>query len=83
MRHVLCSVLEFEDETMSVLPLYRGTLEECRKVALLIPAVCNSTHKKIKSSFMGCPTEEEFDAAVQGSKADREEGDTDVEEVSM
>lgn len=67
MRHVLCSVLEFDDGTVSVMPLHRGPLEECEKLATKIPAVCNSTGKRVVSSFLGVPTEEEFDAAMAES----------------
>ena len=67
MRHVLCSVLEFEDGTMSVMPLHRGTLEECEELATKIPAVCNSTGKRCVSSFLAVSTKEEFDAAMAES----------------
>ena len=67
MRHVLCSVMEFDDGTMSVMPLHRGTLAECEELATKIPAVCNSTGKRCVASFFGVPTEEEFDAVMAES----------------
>ena len=64
MRHVLFSVMEFDDGTISVMPLHRGTLKECEELATKIPAVCNSTGKRCVSSFLGVLTEEEYDAAI-------------------
>ncbi len=61
---VLCSVLVFDDGNCSVMPLHRGTREECEKVAAMIPAVCNSTGKRCVSSSMIMPTVEEFEAAI-------------------
>ena len=67
MRHVLCSVMEFDDGTMSVMPLHRGTLAECEELATKIPAICNSTGKRCVSSFFGVLTEEGFNAVMANS----------------
>lgn len=67
MRHVLCSVLEFDDGTVSCMEMHRGTLEECKELAGLIPAVCNSTGRRVVESYLAVPTEEDFDAAMAES----------------
>lgn len=46
-RHVLCCVANFDDGTMSVMPLYRGTLKECEELVTRI--------------VLSVPTEKEFD----------------------
>jgi hypothetical protein len=56
--------MEFDDGTLSVMELHRGCKEDCKKLASMIPGVCNSTGKRAVQSFLGMPTEEEFDAAM-------------------
>lgn len=63
-RFVLCSVLEFDDETSSVMELHRGTTQECEDLAKKIPAVCNSTGKKLVDSYLALLPAAEFDSAM-------------------
>lgn len=67
-RHVLCSVLRFKDGTQSVMVLARGTLEECKNVADRIPAIANSTGKRVEEAFLICPPECEYDRATSDSE---------------
>lgn len=63
-RCVLCAVLEFDDGTSNISELHRGTFESCKKVGDRIPALFNSTGKKVVNSFLCTPLESEYDEAT-------------------
>lgn len=47
---VLCSVLAFDDETLAVQLLHRGTLKSCKETADFIDALSYSGPKKVVES---------------------------------
>jgi hypothetical protein len=56
----LFSVLDFEDDTLSVQKLYSGTLEDCEHTASRIHAVMYNGDKRVRQSLLRIISEGEY-----------------------
>jgi hypothetical protein len=54
------SVLDFDDDTISVQELGRGTLQECQRIAELINAVMYNGPKRVRQSLIRIISDAEF-----------------------
>jgi hypothetical protein len=63
--YVLCSVLAFDDDTLSVQLLHRGGLEACKGVARMIDALSYNGPKRVVESCVQWMPYEAYQAALE------------------
>lgn len=66
---VLLSVLSFDDDTISVQPLHRGSKQSCIEAADLIDALSYSGPKRVVESCVEWMPWPAFEAAIDGRPA--------------
>jgi hypothetical protein len=60
------SVLAFDDDTLSVQLLHRGTLQECKETAELISALSYNGPKRVVESCVRCMPWAAYENAIAG-----------------
>lgn len=58
--HVCYSCIRFEDGSGDIKPLCIGTIEECKKVQEMIPAVAYDGDRKPRDAFVGITTHKKW-----------------------
>lgn len=58
--HVCFSCVRFPDGSAHIMPLCIGSLEECRKIQEIVPAVAYNGPEKPKDAFIGIASHEKW-----------------------